>query len=186
MKPPCPKPTEPMMIPFRLLPAAGAMALLLVLAAPATPVFAQGASTPGRHLQAGFGVLPGVGLQGGVVIPRGFYTVEGLLYVDGSPPFAGGEGSVQVSGGLGGAVRILGILRALGSPRYDDRDLDVGLRFGPSLFFTLGESGRSENPFSLFLDPFVRASSPLGSRRVFFAEVGLQRPILRGGVVFDL
>lgn len=159
---------------------------LLVAAGLLLPAAARAQVGPRQHLQVGVGALPGVGLQGGVVMPRGVYTLEGVLYADGSPPFAGGEGSVQVSGGLGGSVRILGILRALGSPGYDGRDLDVGLRFGPSLFFTVGASSRGENPFSLFVDPFVRASSRLGGTRVFFAEVGLQRPLLRAGMVFDL
>lgn len=148
------------------------------------PVTAQ---APGqRYIQAGAGVIPGIGVQGGYVAPRSFFTVEGILYVDGSPPFAGGQGSVQLSGGLGGAIRILGIFRAIGSPGYQRRDFDVGLRFGPSLFFTVGESSRGENPFALFLEPFLRATSTLGGRRILFAEIGIQRPILRAGVWFEL
>ncbi len=131
-------------------------------------------------------MIPGIGVQGGYVAPRSFFTVEGILYVDGSPPFAGGQGSVQLSGGLGGAIRILGIFRAIGSPGYQRRDFDVGLRFGPSLFFTVGESSRGENPFALFLEPFLRATSTLGGRRILFAEIGIQRPILRAGVWFEL
>lgn len=138
------------------------------------------------RLQAGVGVLPGIGVQGGYIAPRSFYTIEGVLYVDGAPPFAGGEGNVQVAGGLGGAIRIFGILRTLGSPGYAGRDLDVGLRFGPSLFFTVGESSRTENPFSLFLEPFVRATSTFGGGRTLFAELGIQKPFLRAGAWFDL
>lgn len=163
----------------------GVLVLLAAWYALPGETYAQGVA-PARHLQVGAGILPGIGLQGGVVIPRGFYTVEGTLYVDGSPPFAGGEGSIQISGGVGGALRILGILRALGSPGYADRDIDFGLRFGPSLFFTVGESSRGENPFSLFLDPFVRVASTLGGDRIFFAELGIQRPLLRAGVVLGL
>lgn len=145
------------------------------------------AQAPGqRFIQAGVGAVPGIGLQGGYVAPRSFFTVEGIVYVDGSPPFAGGEGSVQVSGGLGGAIRILGILRAVGSPGYQGRDFDVGLRFGPSLFFTVGESSRGENPFSLFLEPFLRATTTFGGERIFFAELGIQRPLVRAGVWFGL
>lgn len=138
------------------------------------------------HVQLGAGVLPGIGVQAGYIAPRGFYTVEGILYVDGSPRFAGGEGSVQVAGGLGGAIRILGILRTVGSPGYMGQDFDVGLRFGPSLFFTVGESSRGENPFSLFLEPFLRATSNFGGDRIFFAEIGIQRPFLRAGIWLGL
>lgn len=140
----------------------------------------------GRFIQAGAGVVPGIGLQGGYITPGSFYTVEGILYVDGSPPFAGGQGSIQLSGGLGGSIRILGILRTIGSPGYEGRNFDVGLRFGPSLFFAVGESSRDENPFSLFLEPFLRATSTFGGDRIFFAELGIQRPFLRAGVWLEL
>ena len=160
-----------------------ALAMSVAVVAP-TQVSAQ---APGqRFIQAGVGAIPGIGLQGGYVAPRSFFTVEGIVYVDGSPPFAGGQGSVQVSGGLGGAIRILGILRAVGSPGYQGRDFDVGLRFGPSLFFTVGESSRGENPFSLFLEPFLRATTTFGGERIFFAELGIQRPLVRVGVWFGL
>lgn len=165
----------------------GVCALILLFAlAGAGAEIAAGQAPGQRFIQAGAGVIPGIGLQGGYVAPRSFFTVEGMLYVDGSPSFAGGQGSVQLSGGLGGAIRILGILRAVGGPGYQNRDFDVGLRFGPSLFFTVGESSRGENPFSLFLEPFLRATSTLGGNRVFFAELGIQRPVLRAGVWFEL
>ncbi len=145
------------------------------------------AQAPGQqYIQAGAGIVPGIGIQGGYVAPRSFFTVEGIVYVNGSPPFAGGQGSVQVSGGLGGAIRVLGIFRTIGGPGYQGRDFDVGLRFGPGLFFTLGESSRSENPFSLFLEPFLRATSTLGGERLFFAELGIHPPILRAGIWFAL
>lgn len=158
--------------------------MLVGIAVPIDSASAQ--ATGRRQIQAGAGVIPGIGLQAGYVAPRSFFTVEGVMYVDGSPPFAGGQGSIQLSGGLGGSIRILGIFRAIGSPGYQDRDFDVGLRFGPSLFFTVGESSRDENPFSLFLEPFLRATSTFGGNRTFFAELGIQRPILRAGVWFEL
>lgn len=161
-----------------------AAGLLIALALWPSPVQAQPITGP--HIQAGVGVFPGIGLEAGYVATRSFYTVEGALYVDGSPRFAGGEGSVQVAGGLGGAIRILGIMRLLGSPSYVGRDFDFGLRFGPSLFFAVGESSRGENPFSLFLEPFFRATSNFGGDRLYFAELGIQRPFLRAGVWFSL
>lgn len=162
-----------------------ALLLLGLITAAPHDVAAQFDSSRG-YVQVGLGVLPGVGLQGGYVGPKAFYTVEGIAYVDGSPPFAGGEGSVQISGGLGGSIRLFGIMRVLGSPDYSGRDVDIGLRFGPSLFFSLGESSRDKNPFSLFVDPFVRLTSRLDDSRVFFIEAGTQRPILRGGLWLSL
>ena len=176
------------LVPYRLPTGAPLLLLLLLLGSLAAPRpgRAQVGLAETRHIQAGLGVIPGIGLQGGYVVPRSFYTFESVLYLEGSPPFAGGEGSMQISGGLGGALRLFGILRTLGDPGYVGRDLDVGVRFGPSLFFTLGESSRGENPFGLFLDPFVRLTTTIGGDRLFFAELGVQRPLLRGGLLFRL
>jgi len=139
-----------------------------------------------RHVQLGIGIIPGAGIQAGYINPRSFYTIEGILYVDASPQFAGGEGGVQISAGLGGSIRIFGFLRSIGSPGYNTTDLDVGLRFGPSLYFAYGTSSRNENPFSFFVEPFIRFSSSFGSRRMFYLEGGFNRPLLRGGLLFYL
>lgn len=138
------------------------------------------------YLQAGVGVLPGVGLQGAYVQARALYTLEGALYADITPRFAGGEGSIQLSGSVGGALRAFGILRALGSPAATGSDLDVGFRLGPALVFALGESTRTENPFSLFLEPYGRFATEITPNRTVFVELGLQRPILRGGLLLQL
>lgn len=159
--------------------------LLLLTGLDTNEANAQLASGGRGYLQAGVAVIPGVGLQASYVQPRPLYTMEGALYVDFSPSFAGGEGSVQLSGGLGGALRIFGIMRALGDPASAGTDLDFGFRLGPALFFALGESSRSENPFSLFMEPYGRFSTDLGNDRVGFIELGLQRPVLRAGLVFD-
>lgn len=142
---------------------------------------------PGQgYLQAGLGVIPGIGLQGAYVQSRALYTIEGALYVDFTPPFADGEGSVQLSGAVGGALRAFGIVRALGGPSQSNSDLDIGFRLGPSLVFALGESTRTENPFSLFLEPYGRFSTELTPDRTAFVELGLQRPILRIGLIFEM
>lgn len=158
------------------------LALALVTAADAQAQMASGQG----HVQVGLGVIPGVGLQAVYVQPRALYTIEGAVYADFSPSFAGGEGSIQLSGAVGGALRAFGIVRALGNPAYSNSDLDVGLRLGPSLFFALGESSRSENPFSLFLEPYGRFATELAPNRTGFIELGLQRPILRAGVMIVL
>ena len=158
---------------------------VIFLCIPATTK-AQGSVIENQHLQIGIGIFTGIGLQAGYINPRSFYTVEGILYVDVSPQFAGGEGSFQVSGGLGGSLRVFGIMRSIGSQGYSRTDLDIGLRFGPSLYFAFGESSRDENPFALCLEPFVRFTSTSGNNRMFFLEGGFNRPFLRGGFLFAL
>lgn len=157
--------------------------LLLTLLAPASSL-AQDA--PRRHLQAGLGVLPGAGIQIGYVAPRNLYTLETLLYVDTTPQFAGGEGNVQSSAGVGAALRPFGFVRAAGNAQAD-YDLDVGLRFGPSLFFTTNATRKDKNQqFRLFLEPFIRVSGTGEGSRTYYVEVGTHRPFLRGGILFDL
>jgi hypothetical protein len=167
---------------FRLLLLSAA--LLTCLSVSATEVRAQ-LDAGFNYAQVGLGVIPGIGAQGIFVQPRALYTIEGGVYADFSPSFAGGQGSFHLAGGLGGALRIFGIARALGTPGFQT-DFDVGMRLGPALFFALGESSRAENPFSLFLEPYVRFSGPLGENQMIFGEIGLQRPILRAGLYFSL
>ena len=159
---------------------------LLFALTPVIPAAGQGGRLPSlRQLQVGLGAVPGIGIQAGYVAPRSFYTIEGMLYTDAVPGFSGGEGSVQVSAGIGAALRPLGILRTFGETNYP-YDLDVGLRFGPGLFFAFNETRVSKNQrFSLFLEPFVRFSTRLASGRMVFAEAGIQRPLLRAGLWFD-
>jgi hypothetical protein len=140
-----------------------------------------------RMIQAGPGLLPGIGLEVGYLLPASLFTREAVLYVDSSPQFAGGEGSVQLSLGLGGAIRILGVARFITTSPYTGKDLDFGLRFGPGLFFAIDETRAEKNQrFSLFLEPFIRYSSTFAAGRVFFFEAGIQRPLFRGGLLFRL
>lgn len=161
-----------------------ASAFLVVASLLVVPASAQ-LETNQNQFQIGLGLIPGVGLQGMFVQPRALYTIEGGLYADFTPPFAGGEGSFHLAGGLGGSIRAFGIARAMGTPGFQS-DLDIGMRIGPALFFAIGESSRSENPFSLFLEPFARFSFPLAENRMFFGEIGLQRPVLRAGIFVGL
>ncbi len=148
------------------------------------PAAAQGA---GQYVQGGIGVVPGFGLQGGYVATKSFFTTEGMLLVDVSPQFAGGEGSAQVSLGLGGALRPLSLVRLIGNTGYTDYDLDFGLRVGPALFFAFDETRVTKNQrFSLFLEPYARITSNFKGRRLYFAEIGIQRPLVRVGVWFGL
>lgn len=148
---------------------------------------AQAPRTHAKRIQIGPGVLPGIGLQGGYVYPRSFFTTEAIVYADGSPGFAGGESNLQVSLGLGGSIRPLGLIRTIGSMADTGYDLDIGLRGGPGLFFSSTETRVQKNQrFSLFLEPFIRVTTRLGTSQTFFAELGFQRPLLRAGFWFGL
>ncbi|GIV58778.1 MAG: hypothetical protein D6746_07825 [Bacteroidetes bacterium] len=137
----------------------------------------------GRHVQIGLGLLPSGGLQVGYVALRSFYTQEFILTGDVAPSFGDGEGNVQVAGGLGGALRLFGFERTLGNADYRGYDLDVGLRLGPALLFSFNETRFTKNQrFSLFVNPFFRFSSSFGTNRLFYAEIGLHRPVFRAGL----
>lgn len=148
---------------------------------------AQGGSpTPPRLVQTGLAAVPGLGVQVGFVRARSLFTIEGLLSADASPTFAGGEGNVQVSASGGGSIRTLGIPRLFGTVDYP-YDFDVGLRFGPSLFFATNATRSEKNQqFSLFIEPFLRFSSRLGNGRLYYIEAGTQRPLFRFGLWFGL
>ncbi len=166
-------------------------ALLVVLLTGFSPwQHAAGQSAPlsrERHIQAGLGLLPGIGLQTGYVYPRTFYTTEALLYVDGSPQFAGGESSLQVSLGFGSSIRPLSIVQTISSAEDIGYDLDVGLRGGPGLFFSSEETRVEKNQrFSLFLEPFIRLTTAFRGKQTVYAELGFQRPLLRAGFWFEL
>ena len=139
-----------------------------------------------RFIQTGVAAIPGLGAQVGYVGARSFYTVEGILYVDATPGFAGGEGNVQVAAGLGGAIRPLGVLRTIGDTDQN-YDFDIGLRFGPSLFFATNATRSDKNQqFRLILEPFFRFSTRLGSGQLVYVEAGTLRPLLRAGLWFSL
>lgn len=151
-----------------------------------TPLYGQVPSTAPR-LQLGAAAIPGIGLQGGYVAPRSFYTVEAALYADATPKFSGGEGSLLLSLGLGGAIRPLGLLRMIGNTGYTNYDVDFGLRFGPALFFAFNDTRATKNQsFSLFVDPYLRFTSELKGDRTFFIEAGLQRPLFRAGLWLNI
>jgi hypothetical protein len=147
-------------------------------------LLAMGAAGPAagqRFVQAGAGMVPGIGAQVGFVDGRAWYTAEVMLFVDAAVGFLGGEGHVQAATGLGGAVRAMGLARFFTDSEFN-YDLDAGLRFGPSLFFAPQDSPEALNPFRLFIEPFGRFSTRLSDRLLVFGEVGMQRPVFRAGV----
>ena len=165
---------------FRIALGLGALALLL---APAEAA-AQGGVVERRYVQTGLAVFPGAGVQLGYVGPHSIYTIETMVYADGQPALGRGESTLKLSGGIGAALRPLGVVRTIGNADYR-YDFDFGVRFGPSLFFTTGATRADKNQqFSLFLDPFIRFSSRFGNGRIYFVEIGPQKPALRFGLWF--
>jgi hypothetical protein len=147
----------------------------------------SGSLTRERQIQAGLGLLPGIGAQTGYVYPRTFYTTEAIFYLDGSPQFAGGESTIQFSLGIGGSIRPLSIVQTISNMEDTGYDLDIGLRGGPGLFFASEESRVEKNQrFSLFLEPFIRLSTEFRGRQTVYAELGFQRPLLRAGLWFGI
>ena len=157
------------------------LAALLVLVPESA---AQGNISGRRYLQMGMAAFPGVGMQLGYVGRRSFYTVEGTLFADGKPSLGEGESTLRVSGGLGAALRPLGVVRTIGNANYP-YDFDFGVRFGPSLFLNTRATRSDKNQqFSLFLDLFLRFSSRFRNGRIFFLELGTQQPGIRAGLWF--
>lgn|GEM_PF-491605 len=155
----------------------------LLVAGLSPAAHAQGES----RIQAGFGLVPGVGVYGGYLSAHSIYTTEASVYADAAPQFLGGEGSVLVSLGLGGAIRPLGFIRMIGNASATSYDIDVGLRIGPALFFAFNETKSTKNQrFNLFLEPFIRLTSQLARGNTFFVEAGIQRPLFRAGLWFSI
>lgn len=141
---------------------------------------------PGKPvIQLAGGVLPGIGVQTTFINLGSFYTTEGAFYLDASSLFSRG-GGVQFAVGFGGAIRTLAVGPTIIGGAQPDYDLDVGLRFGPGLFFAYSETIATKNQrFSLFLEPFVRLRYQLDSGRNIFTEIGAQRPVFRFGLWFQ-
>ena len=161
------------------------LATLVLAGCLAAPSLGQGGLIGRSYLQAGLAAWPGIGLQLGYVGPHSIYTLEATLYADGQPTLGEGESTLHLSGGIGAALRPLGVVRTIGNANYR-YDFDVGVRFGPSLFFTTGATRADKNQqFSLFLDPFVRFSSRFKGGRIFYLELGPQQPAFRAGLWFS-
>ena len=154
------------------------IAVLVLALAISSEAAAQGGAVGRRYVQTGVALYPGVGVQLGYVGPHSIYTLETMIYADGQPSLGSGESTLQLSGGIGAALRPLGVVRTIGNADYR-YDFDFGARFGPSLFFTTGATRADKNQqFSLFLDPFIRFSSRFKGGRIFYLEIGPQQPAL--------
>lgn len=132
------------------------------------------------RLQAGLAAGPGAGVQLNYVSVHSVYTVETAFYGELQPRRS--RTSVVASGGVGVSFRPLGALRVVGQADFG-YDLDLGVRFGPSLLFRHRATRSDKNKqFRLFLDPFLRVVKPRSGGGAFYAEVGPLRPVLRLGL----
>lgn len=164
---------------------------ILISLVPSQVSRAQGAGPgagplEGPGMQAGLGVLPGVGIQVAYFDAERMYVRDVVFYSHVQPGVFENEGNLQVSGSIGVAARIVGILETVGaiSPRLFD--VHVGARVGPGLTFAFDESVLEKNQrFSLTLEPVVRLVQGVGQRR-YYIELGIIRPSLRFGMLFSL
>ena len=133
------------------------------------------------RLQVGLGAVPGAGIQLGYVDVHSVYTIETAFYGELKPSLGRSRAALVTSGGVGVSFRPLGALRVIGQADFG-YDLDLGVRFGPSLQFTHRATRSDKNKqFRLFLDPFLRLVKPRSGGGAFYAEIGPLRPVLRLG-----
>ncbi len=155
------------------------LATLIVFLTGAVPSYGQ------EVLQTGIAAWPGIGTQVNYIRARETYAWETAMYFEVEPSFGDARTTFVVSGGVGAAVRPLGILRFIGQADYG-YDLDVGVRLGPSLLFRNRATHADRNQqFRLFLDPFVRLLLPR-NQRTWFVEIGPSRPVVRAGFWLQL
>ena len=138
-----------------------------------------------QQLQAGLAGWPGFGVYAVYIDVHTVYTVETMAYTELDPFDA--RNTLRVGVAAGAALLPLNIWRVIGQADYG-YDIDLGIRFGPSLVFVEDATRDDKNQqFSLFLDPFIRFRTGLGqSSRSFFVELGTTRPVVRTGFWFSL
>ena len=164
-----------------MAPFAVRAAVLLLLVLCAAAVHAQDS----RILLAGGG-LPGVGVMAIHSTPTLFvFTREVTVYADYT---VGGSNRLLVAVGVGGSVQIARILEIVQNRAVGATGLDVGLRLGPSFYYSFGEQTAEEEArsFRVMFDPFVRGTYRTRGMRVLFAEMGAGAPNLRAGVSWGL
>lgn len=143
---------------------------------------------PRRYFQLGLGLLPGAGVQTGYITPYGFATLEGAFYARIKPDFNTGQGDFLLTFGLGGSLQITRILTEFDLAPSPGYDVNVGARLGPSFAIPYNSPDPIDRTrvFSLFFEPFARLARTYPSGRVIYAEVGLQSPIIRAGLMFGI
>lgn len=160
-------------------------ALLVALCLCASAAAAQGRLV-GRdaRVYAGVGVGEGVGLvlYGASPVLEVLTREAGLTLVYRSG--AGDDDGRLVTGAsVGVGVRLLQIASIARSRGIPTGDLDIGVRIGPSFSLALGDQSEAQRAraFSVFADPFVRATRRLRGADAF-VEVSPQSPNLRVGI----
>ncbi len=132
------------------------------------------------QVQAGLAGWPGLGAQVSYINLHSMYTLEAGVQLD-YDAFASRR-ALYVGGFVGAAILPLSIWRTIGQADYG-YDLDLGVRFGPSLVFVEQPTRADKNQqFSLFIDPYLRYRKRVGqARRTIYVEVGPVRPVFRVG-----
>lgn len=141
-----------------------------------------------RYFQLGLGLLPGAGIQTGYVVPNGMITLEGAFYARIKPDFSEGQGDFLLTFGLGSALRISRALIDFDLIEPLAYDVDFGARLGPSFVIPYNHPEPIDRTrvFSLFFEPFTRVSRAYQNGWTVYAEIGLQSPIIRGGLLLGI
>lgn len=153
-----------------------------------------------RVFQFGLGFAPGLGAQGGYVVPYEIVTAEMMSYVNFSPDSKDRASGLNLAAGIGGSIRIMGLLNEMDTPLNRDFDLDAGFRVGPKFCIGFGEkkdaegnksthcddSGTTKFNVQLMVEPFLRGVTTLQSRNRAYFEAGTQPPYIRVGMWVNL
>lgn len=143
---------------------------------------------PGRFLQLGATVGPGVGVQAGLALPAlTVFTQEAVAHVH--YRFGPPEEQYLVAGfGVGAGIRLARIVYIVLDHVPGPFELDAGLRFGPSFAFSFVEESAATRirQFRLFGDLFARGTIEIGERYLIYGEVGTGRGLFRAGIVLAL
>lgn len=154
-----------------------------------------------RVFQFGLGFAPGLGAQAGYVVPYEIVTAEMMSYLNFSPDSRDNASGLNLAAGIGGSIRIMGLLNEMDTPINRNFDLDAGFRVGPKFCVGFGEktddkgvttthcdsNGSSKFNVQLMVEPFVRGVTTLQqSRNRAFFEAGTQPPYIRVGMWVNL
>lgn len=127
-----------------------------------------------RYFQGGFGFLPGLGLQGGLVIPYDIVTLEAMGQLNFTLPIRDKTAAFHLMPAVGGSLRIFSLINQVGEPINPNVDVDLGFRLGAQV--------QIPAQFKLKVEPFARGVLRLRTGNQAYLEAGATEPYLRVGL----
>ena len=141
----------------------------------------------GSHVAAGVALVNGTGVQVAYINAQDFFTRELSVQADLGSRFNPGVDRNQLVFAFGGALRVFGFERTIGTVGYRGYDIDVGFRIGPGFSFSTRESRADRNRrFNLVMEPYIRISARTGFVHAVYLEAGTSRPHIRFGFWLQL